>query len=317
MAASNYYGYTSGVQHSQAFTQVQNPSIQSTYGTPQSSSGYTVQAAAPTATHYVPQQSQAPRQVVQPAAYSATGSTAYGQSSQAQGAAYGYTARQQDAPPPPPPANTSYQASHSTYQHHSSAQGYYDRDAYDTKASYYSQQPSSTVQAGQSGYYAQGASGAAKTAYPTSAASAYSSPASATPAIAKTHPSQASYTSQASTVAYPYSSARTQASAYNHGGSYSSSNYGGPPSNNAAYHTQAYEQAVYNAAQAYVQQQNQHQPARNQNWKTNKPGPQGMGGGPRQVKPKPPPKQPQIHYCDVCKISCAGPQVCGLILSSQ
>ncbi|KAL1429899.1 hypothetical protein MTO96_015400 [Rhipicephalus appendiculatus] len=25
-------------------------------------------------------------------------------------------------------------------------------------------------------------------------------------------------------------------------------------------------------------------------------------------KPKPPPKPPQLHYCDVCKISCAGPQ---------
>lgn len=26
-------------------------------------------------------------------------------------------------------------------------------------------------------------------------------------------------------------------------------------------------------------------------------------------KPKRPPKQPQLHYCDICKISCAGPQV--------
>lgn len=26
-------------------------------------------------------------------------------------------------------------------------------------------------------------------------------------------------------------------------------------------------------------------------------------------KPKGPPKQPQLHYCDICKISCAGPQV--------
>ena len=29
----------------------------------------------------------------------------------------------------------------------------------------------------------------------------------------------------------------------------------------------------------------------------------------KQLKPKQPPKPPQIHYCDVCKISCAGPQV--------
>ena len=26
-------------------------------------------------------------------------------------------------------------------------------------------------------------------------------------------------------------------------------------------------------------------------------------------KDRQPPKQPQIHYCEVCKISCAGPQV--------
>ena len=309
MAASNYYGYTSGGQHSQAFTQVQNPSIQSTYGTPQSSSGYAVPAAAPTAGHYVPQQTPAPRQVVQPSGYSAAGSTAYGQNSQAQGGAYGYTARQQDAPPPPPPSNTSFQASHGSYQHHGTAQGYYEREAYDSKGSYYASQPSSTVQTGQSAYYAQGASGAAKTAYPSSGAPAYSSPASAAPVIAKSHP-QSAYTSQSSTVAYPYSSARTQSGAYNHSGSFASSNYGGPSSNNPAYHTQAYESVVYNAAQAYVHQQHQHQPARNQGWKNNKPGGLGGGAGPRgQMKPKPPPKQPQIHYCDVCKISCAGPQV--------
>lgn len=29
----------------------------------------------------------------------------------------------------------------------------------------------------------------------------------------------------------------------------------------------------------------------------------------KTLRPKQPPKPPQIHYCDVCKISCAGPQV--------
>ncbi|KAM7285400.1 zinc finger RNA-binding protein isoform X2 [Ixodes scapularis] len=47
--------------------------------------------------------------------------------------------------------------------------------------------------------------------------------------------------------------------------------------------------------------------------------PWGAGGGgapfkragpfvPKMGKPKPPPKAPQLHYCEVCKISCAGPQ---------
>lgn len=34
----------------------------------------------------------------------------------------------------------------------------------------------------------------------------------------------------------------------------------------------------------------------------------GAGGG-KNMRPKPPPKPQQLHYCDVCKISCAGPQV--------
>ncbi|XP_078376532.1 zinc finger RNA-binding protein-like isoform X2 [Oculina patagonica] len=303
MAASNYYGYSSGGQHSQGFTQAQNPSIQTSYGTPQGTTGYGVQASAPAGGHYVPPQNQAPRQVVQ-APYSA-GTTAYAQQgSSAQGGAYGYTARQQDAPPPPPPANASYQATHGAYQaHHGSAQ-YYDREAYETKASYYSQQPSSNVQGGQSAYYAQNTTGAAKAAYPTSGTNVYPTSVSATPVIAKTHPTQA-YSSQSSTVAYPYSNARTQTTAYQTS-SYNSSSYGGSSTGNAAnYQPQAYEAAVYNAAAAFVQQQHHQQAPQRQGWKNK------IGAGqqkPPMMKPKPPPKQPQLHYCDVCKISCAGPQ---------
>lgn len=32
------------------------------------------------------------------------------------------------------------------------------------------------------------------------------------------------------------------------------------------------------------------------------------GGGMKAMRPKQPPKPQQLHYCDVCKISCAGPQ---------
>lgn len=34
----------------------------------------------------------------------------------------------------------------------------------------------------------------------------------------------------------------------------------------------------------------------------------GVGAG-QARRPKPPPKAQQLHYCDVCRISCAGPQV--------
>lgn len=33
----------------------------------------------------------------------------------------------------------------------------------------------------------------------------------------------------------------------------------------------------------------------------------GVGAG-QARRPKPPPKAQQLHYCDVCRISCAGPQ---------
>ncbi|XP_034256245.1 zinc finger RNA-binding protein isoform X2 [Thrips palmi] len=43
-------------------------------------------------------------------------------------------------------------------------------------------------------------------------------------------------------------------------------------------------------------------------WQNNyRKGPVG-GGLKRSFNPKQPPKQQQVHYCDVCKISCAGPQ---------
>ncbi|XP_066993035.2 zinc finger RNA-binding protein isoform X2 [Anabrus simplex] len=41
-------------------------------------------------------------------------------------------------------------------------------------------------------------------------------------------------------------------------------------------------------------------------WQGYKKGP--MPGGMKAMKPKQPPKPQQLHYCDVCKISCAGPQ---------
>ncbi|XP_045500992.1 zinc finger RNA-binding protein isoform X1 [Colias croceus] len=65
----------------------------------------------------------------------------------------------------------------------------------------------------------------------------------------------------------------------------------------------AYDTALYNAATMYVAQQNK--TAANSGWKNyNK---SGVGAG-QTRRPKPPPKAQQLHYCDVCRISCAGPQ---------
>ena len=85
-----------------------------------------------------------------------------------------------------------------------------------------------------------------------------------------------------------------------------------------------YEAAVYSAASSYYHQQQQQQQQQKQAvaavaasaaWTgstfAKKPPFQN-----KTLRPKQPPKPPQIHYCDVCKISCAGPQV-GLVQPHQ
>ncbi|CAG9565850.1 unnamed protein product [Danaus chrysippus] len=67
--------------------------------------------------------------------------------------------------------------------------------------------------------------------------------------------------------------------------------------------TSAYDTALYNAATMYVAQQNK--TGGGGGWKNYKAG--GAGAG-QARRPKPPPKAQQLHYCDVCRISCAGPQ---------
>ncbi|KAM9463358.1 zinc finger RNA-binding protein isoform 3-T3 [Salvelinus alpinus] len=74
-----------------------------------------------------------------------------------------------------------------------------------------------------------------------------------------------------------------------------------------------YEAAVYSAASTYYQQQQQQQKqavaavAASAGW-TGSSFTKKTPFQSKQLKPKQPPKPPQIHYCDVCKISCAGPQ---------
>ncbi|XP_069682507.1 zinc finger RNA-binding protein isoform X6 [Periplaneta americana] len=82
-----------------------------------------------------------------------------------------------------------------------------------------------------------------------------------------------------------------------------------------------YDAALYSAATMYVAQQaqtgaggaaaaaattNTGTAKSTGSWQGYKKGP--MPGGMKTMKPKQPPKPQQLHYCDVCKISCAGPQ---------
>ncbi|XP_037922384.1 zinc finger RNA-binding protein 2 isoform X1 [Hermetia illucens] len=65
-----------------------------------------------------------------------------------------------------------------------------------------------------------------------------------------------------------------------------------------------YDAALYSAATMYVAQQTNKANA-NANWQYKKPGP---GAGMNKQRAKPQPRPQQLHYCEVCKISCAGPQ---------
>nr|CAG4651682.1 EOG090X037N [Triops cancriformis] len=68
-----------------------------------------------------------------------------------------------------------------------------------------------------------------------------------------------------------------------------------------------YEAALYNAATSYLEQQRQGQePAKNGAGYGKRGG--GRGGARYFNRERGPPKAQQLHYCDVCKISCAGPQ---------
>ncbi|XP_060804389.1 zinc finger RNA-binding protein isoform X2 [Amyelois transitella] len=76
-----------------------------------------------------------------------------------------------------------------------------------------------------------------------------------------------------------------------------------PPKQSANRGNTAYDTALYNAATMYVAQQTK--TGGGGGWKNYNKG--GVGAG-QQRRSKPPPKAQQLHYCDVCRISCAGPQ---------
>ncbi|XP_036384402.1 zinc finger RNA-binding protein-like isoform X1 [Megalops cyprinoides] len=335
MATGSYFGFAHG-----GAAQYSQPAAAGVgYSHPTTVASYTVHQA-PVATHtvaaaYAP--TATPVAVARPApvavAAVATAPPYGGYQPTHAATEYSYVQRQQEAPPPPPPVTSqSYQDSYSYVRSTAPAV------AYDSKQYY--QQPTATaavaaavaqpqptvaesyyqtgtlntpwestwnksIQAPKTGY-SQGVTPytqAPQTRQVTVIKPAAPSPVTSTfplyPGSSTVQPVPAA-AAAAATVVPTYSQSPTYSTA---AVTYSGTSYSG------------YE-TLYSPASSYYQQQQQQQQQQQKQavaaaataaW-TGSTFTKKTPFQAKQLKPKQPPKPPQIHYCDVCKISCAGPQ---------
>ncbi|XP_009999389.1 PREDICTED: zinc finger RNA-binding protein-like, partial [Chaetura pelagica] len=288
----------------------QQPASGVAYSHPTTVASYTVHQA-PVAAHtvtaaYAP--AAATVAVARPAPVAVATAAAYGGYPTAHTATdYGYTQRQQEAPPPPPPVTTqNYQDSYSYVRSTAPAV------AYDSKQYY--QQPTVTAVAAA----AQPQPSVAESYYQTAPKAGYSQGSTQytqaqqtrqVTAIKPATPSSATTTFSiypVSSAVQPVAAAATVVPSYTQSATYSTTavTYSGK---NFAY----YVAGVFAIVASHHKKNRPAAAAAAAAATAAWTGTTFTKKAPfqnKQLKPKQPPKPPQIHYCDVCKISCAGPQ---------
>uniref|UniRef100_A0A8D0HFJ4 Zinc finger RNA-binding protein n=1 Tax=Sphenodon punctatus TaxID=8508 RepID=A0A8D0HFJ4_SPHPU len=315
MAASNYYGFTHGAAAA-AGPQYSTPPV-AAYSHPTTAASYAVQQPPVVAHAVTPSYAPAP-QTVRPVAPASYGGY---QTHSAQD--YGYRTRQPE-PTPQPVTTQNYQVpiqESYSYGRTTPASSYESKQYYQpvatqppqhTAAESYYQSNSKGGYSQTSGYTQSQPQRQVTTIKPVQTVNS-------TPSNYNTYPTVTTVQQNASAASI---SSYTPSSSYNStSASYSGSNY-------SSYDATAYTTAstyYQPAQQPEPQQQQQQQPPPSQQLKStgssswsstsnniNTNSSSSYNKKPpfqnKQLKPKGPPKQPQLHYCDICKISCAGPQ---------